>query len=355
MTFAPAQTRNLSAKLKSRHIRERETDGQVLHYLEGWHVLAEANRIFGFDGWDRETVSSNCVYTKQIGQRYCAAYVTRVRIIVHAGEDRIIREGCGAGESNASSPGQAHEFAAKAAETDATKRALSTFGNAFGLSLYGGLADTKTREDRKVKRDEQVHKNHPTIQPSMTSEFQRAGNSGEPRNAVDAGTILKVAQSPDNEIGAGLTSMVPVERSASGAANDPRAGLPVWPEIDPVEEVAARAQERRSPIDKSALSLSEPRRTRDQRHLSYVASKSCVICGRTHAHAHHLKFMQPTALGKKVSDEFVVPLCSVHHRELHQSGAERDWWQERGIDPVNVAQQLWRASHPELLKKTASL
>ena len=150
MTFAPAQTRNLSAKLKSRHIRERETDGQVLHYLEGWHVVAEANRIFGFDGWDRETTFSNCVYTKQIGQRYCAAYVTRVRIVVRAGEDRITREGCGAGESNASSPGQAHEFAAKAAETDATKRALSTFGNAFGLSLYGGPSDSKIRGE-KVK------------------------------------------------------------------------------------------------------------------------------------------------------------------------------------------------------------
>jgi hypothetical protein len=65
--------------------------------------------------------------------------------------------------------------------------------------------------------------------------------------------------------------------------------------------------------------------------------------------------MQPTALGKKVSDEFTVPLCSVHHRELHQSGAEQDWWQKRGIDPVTMAQELWRASHPELKKKTASL
>src|SRR5262245_6980857 len=124
MAFAPAQTRKLTAKLKSRYIRERETDGQTLYYLEGWHVVAEANRIFGFDGWDRETVFSNCVYTKQIEQRYCAAYVTRVRVVVRAGGNRIAREGCGAGESNASSPGQAHEYAAKAAETDATKRAL---------------------------------------------------------------------------------------------------------------------------------------------------------------------------------------------------------------------------------------
>ena len=59
MTFAAAQTRILSAKLRSRYVREREADGLVLHYLEGWHVMAEANRIFGFDGWDRETLSNN--------------------------------------------------------------------------------------------------------------------------------------------------------------------------------------------------------------------------------------------------------------------------------------------------------
>ena len=101
-------------------------------------MVAEANRIFGFDGWDRETVSSDCVWTRQVGQRFCAAYVARVRITVRAGETRIIREGCGVGDSNGLTPGQAHDFAAKAAETDATKRALMTFGNAFGLSLYKG-------------------------------------------------------------------------------------------------------------------------------------------------------------------------------------------------------------------------
>lgn len=69
--------------------------------VEGWHVVAEANRIFGFDGWDRETVSSNCVWTKQNGLRFSACYVTRVRITVRAGDERFLREGCGAGESNA--------------------------------------------------------------------------------------------------------------------------------------------------------------------------------------------------------------------------------------------------------------
>ena len=146
MAFADTQVRKLKSKLKPAHIKTREADGITLHYVEGWHVVAEANRIFGFDGWDRESVTSTCVWTKQTGLRFAAAYVTRVRITVRAGEERIVREGCGAGEANATSPGQAHEFAAKAAETDATKRALSTFGNSFGLSLYAGASDQNGRK-----------------------------------------------------------------------------------------------------------------------------------------------------------------------------------------------------------------
>ena len=157
MAFAAPQVRKLRARLNPRHVKTREADGHVLHYVEGWHVVAEANRIFGFEGWDRETVSSDCVWTKQQGSRYCAAYVARVRITVRAGETRIVREGCGVGESSALSPGQAHDFAAKAAETDATKRALMTFGNAFGLSLYGGTACAPVSGARQRSRSVAAH------------------------------------------------------------------------------------------------------------------------------------------------------------------------------------------------------
>ncbi|MGI9569523.1 MAG: Rad52/Rad22 family DNA repair protein, partial [Desulfobulbia bacterium] len=134
--MTPQQIRKLQTRLNSRHVRERQINGTVIHYLVGWHVIAEANRIFGFDGWDRETVDVSCVYSKANGSTYCAAYTSRIRIRVREGIKETIREGSGAGEATASSPGQAHEFALKAAETDATKRALMTFGNPFGLSLY---------------------------------------------------------------------------------------------------------------------------------------------------------------------------------------------------------------------------
>ncbi len=113
-------------------------------------MLAEANRIFGFDGWDREMVACQCVWTKQLTSRFTAAYVVRVRITVRAGETRIIREGSGAGEATCQTPGEAHALAAKAAETDATKRALSTFGNAFGLSLYKGTADPSPSQPNRL-------------------------------------------------------------------------------------------------------------------------------------------------------------------------------------------------------------
>jgi ERF superfamily len=94
-------------------------------------------------------------------------------------------------------------------------------------------------------------------------------------------------------------------------------------------------------IDKSALALSEPRRYRDRAHLEFVASQPCLLCGRRPSDAHHLRFAQPRALGRRVSDEFAVPLCRTHHRVLHSRGDEAAWWKAVKFDPVVVAQRLW--------------
>jgi hypothetical protein len=100
------------------------------------------------------------------------------------------------------------------------------------------------------------------------------------------------------------------------------------------------------PIDKSALSFPEPRRIRDREHVRYVANQSCLVCGRTPCDAHHLRFAQNRALGRKVSDEFTVPLCRGHHRELHRYGDEAKWWKKIAIDPMPVARELWVEMHP---------
>jgi hypothetical protein len=147
MAFSKAQVKSLEAKLDSKHVRTRRVQDTTLAYVEGWHVIAEANRIFGYDAWDRHTLSTRCVWSDSASQHYAAAYIAKVRIAVRAGPLTITREGCGSGEAKAPTAGEAHELALKAAETDATKRALATFGNPFGLALYDReLAGVKNRK-----------------------------------------------------------------------------------------------------------------------------------------------------------------------------------------------------------------
>ena len=94
-------------------------------------------------------------------------------------------------------------------------------------------------------------------------------------------------------------------------------------------------------IDKSKLTFGEPRRLRNKAHLKFVASQPCLVCGRSPADAHHLRFTQPRAMGLKVSDEFTVPLCRVHHRDVHSHGDEVAWWERRAIDPLATSRTLW--------------
>jgi recombination DNA repair RAD52 pathway protein len=136
MALSTNQVRQLRAKLDSKHVRTRRSNGADLHYVEGWYVIAEANRIFGYDAWDRRTLVSRCVWNGASGSYHLAAYTAKVRVSVRAGDVTIVREGSGSCEARALTPGQALELALKGAETDATKRALATFGNPFGLALY---------------------------------------------------------------------------------------------------------------------------------------------------------------------------------------------------------------------------
>jgi ERF superfamily len=103
---------------------------------------------------------------------------------------------------------------------------------------------------------------------------------------------------------------------------------------------------RTATIDKSVLSLPAPRRIRDRDHVRLVAKQPCLVCGRRPADAHHLRFAQSRTLGRKVSDEFTVPLCRGHHREIHHCGDEAAWWKKAGIDPTVSARALWLESHP---------
>jgi hypothetical protein len=109
----------------------------------------------------------------------------------------------------------------------------------------------------------------------------------------------------------------------------------------PRDEAATPSGEGRPP----QLAIPKTRRKHDKRHLEFVASRPCLVCGRSPSDAHHLRFAEPRALGRKVSDEFTVPLCRIHHRDLHRHSDEEAWWAALRLDAKPVAQQLWMETH----------
>ena len=122
-----------------------------------------------------------------------------------------------------------------------------------------------------------------------------------------------------------------------------------------------RLREAYPPQDRQERShFGEPKRIRCKEHLRFVASQPCLICGRSPSHAHHVRYAQSKGLSLKVSDEFTVPLCAIHHHYIHTTGKEREWWQERNIDPLKIANALWRQSreriphHQELMPRAAT-
>src|SRR5262249_37722772 len=101
-----------------------------------------------------------------------------------------------------------------------------------------------------------------------------------------------------------------------------------------------------SEIDESVLPFPKPRRIRDREHVRHVIKQPCLVCGRLPSDPHHLRFAQSRALGRRVSDEFTVPLCRAHHREVHRYGNEELWWRKTGMDPLATARAFWLETHP---------
>ena len=134
--------------------------------------------------------------------------------------------------------------------------------------------------------------------------------------------------------------------AAIGDADQPR--TPAAQPLTSQKQTAERSKNRGPDkgIDKTTLTLPEPRRVRDRNHVKSVAQHPCLICGRRPTDAHHLRFAQSRALGRKVSDEFTVPLCRGHHRAVHRSGDETAWWRDAGVDPTITARALWLETHP---------
>jgi DNA recombination protein Rad52 len=314
MGFTEKQVQALRRSLNSRHVRTREANGRQLTYIEGWYAISEANRIFGFDGWNRETLDSRCVLARENRGSFLAVYIAKVRITVQADGSTIVREGHGSAEGRGTSPGEVHDIALKAAETDATKRALSTFGKPFGLELYRKDKNIASQSLPAVKRAAASPPTQPRfgLHPDDTTPIPRPSHYYGRRHQNSMTELLRRDQAKTNVAAA--------------------------PPLAP-DSPSAR-------IDKSQLTIAEPKRLRDKAHLKFVASQPCLICGRQPSDPHHLRFAQPRALGLKVSDVFTVPLCRGHHRQLHQAGKEEDWWKTFKVNALEIATSLWEQSHP---------
>ena len=109
--------------------------------------------------------------------------------------------------------------------------------------------------------------------------------------------------------------------------------------------LVSRPEKQKANGSQEVTVIGKPIRERDRDHLRFVAAQPCLVCGRTPSDPHHIKFAEQRAMGRKVSDRFTVPICRLHHRELHRRGNERVWWQKQGIDPLVVAASLWAKTH----------
>jgi hypothetical protein len=297
-------------------------------------------------------------------------------------------------------PGEAHESAIKEAETDAMKRALSTFGNPFGLALYDKEQQNVRGRRRKQPRSASNGKDRPITWLVLSSEGECISAHEDPVDYCKAMRQLLEAISTRDRLRdfwqRNLVTIAMLRRNLPDLKTEKDEHYAeiltslykqqmrvVWEEASENQKKAAKVEEQRlqdrkseapslitngaepgetkkedaeksnvgsekradakfnGRIDKSNLPISAPRRVRDKEHLRYVASQPCIICGRSPGHAHHLRFAQPRALGRKVGDNWTVPLCATHHRALHSVGDEERWWKEKGIDPIVHAIRLW--------------
>ena len=347
MPFTDKQRRSLGAKLHYKRVKTRSVPGGSVSYIEGWHAISEANRIFGFDSWDRVTLSPRCVWSETQPSHSVAFYTTKVRITVRAEGEVIVREGIGTGFGRSPHPDAAHDIALKAAETDATKRALSTFGNPFGLALYdkdqGGVSRPKPAQ--------------PSV-PVSTLYILSRGDDGETKfeTPTDFAQAIFAAIRTTQPIDALYAFWERNKGTLAQLKQSVPGGAALVETIIGAFKARARALRRTSvgvteggdgkqtPRPRAAIGLPKERRVRNKDHLTMVRRQPCLVCGRAPSHAHHVRHAQRQALGMKVSDEFTVPLCSVHHDAVHRTGDERRWWARQAIDPLAMAARLWASS-----------
>ena len=179
-----------------------------------------------------------------------------------------------------------------------------------------------------------VHENMPAKNALTAADANLVATAFRDRLAVVDAETPAMDSGPRPTVGSGGTELNeplpdPGEEPSYGLTEEPATGSMV---------------PRDQPSGRSRRIVAKAIRLRDKEHCRYVATQACLICGRTPSEAHHIRFAQPRALSRKVSDEYTVPVCRLHHRELHRYGDEASWWAGVNVEPLPIALELWRRS-----------
>lgn len=341
---------------------------------EAWRAIDAANRIFGADGWNRELVEMRCAATREREGLVTTAYVAKVRVSLTGDAHGGFRDAQGCGEGKGATPFEAHNKGLKAAELDATVRALAAFGRPFGTMRLAGHS-AKRRQPRKStsiagetgsKPDASTTGDGHTVTSATTptpggewDEYPAVSGQSEGRASSDAHLPSDLGGDNGSDARFDRAEAAPNRaRSSTGTSHssedpskkDPTHAVPNHASgqaglVNGTQTNIVRARDLLPTLNQgSGLLLPKQRRLRVPAHLAYVRGEPCLICGRQPCDAHHLRFTQPRAMAKKVSDEFTVPLCRRHHDLLHRDPDEAEWWAAHGVDPIEAAEQLWKES-----------
>ena len=224
--------------------------------------------------------------------------------------------------------------AAPKAETRKTKGRLNGGGRNYSSQVQSGRRQQKKTDRTRTLEPEAstALRNQLIAELKDLNSAEQAAEWAHRALAAKTNLVLSDAKQVELAFQLKLSALMPDEPTA---VENPKA-----------LRTPRRGQSPATSINKTVLALAVLRRIRDRDHVKSVAKQPCLVCGRRPADAHHLRFTQSRALGRKVSDEFTVPLCRGHHREVHHSGDEAAWWKKAGIDPTTTARALWLETHP---------
>jgi hypothetical protein len=207
---------------------------------------------------------------------------------------------------------------------------------------------TKTASGRPLPSDRRIRKERPPTLPSDASEKFCRQLTSELEQLEDSEALASWAQRAlplKNQLTA--TDAQAVEAAFATRLTQLGESAPALGyKTHKANGLGGQLPPRRSDVGSSEVTvIGKPVRERDRDHLRFVAAQPCLVCGRTPSDSHHLKFAEQQAMARKVSDRFTVPICRLHHRELHRRGNEHAWWQRHGIDPLVIAASLWAKTH----------